>query len=66
MPLYEYVCHACQDRFERLARASESSVGVVCPACGGHETKRVFSTFAAAGQRASAPAESGPSCGPVG
>lgn len=63
MPLYEYVCPECQERFERLIRSGETSKETTCPACGGGKAARVFSTFATAGQSA---AQAGPACGPVG
>lgn len=34
MPLYEYKCQKCRNRFERIERASSQHDGV-CPKCGG-------------------------------
>lgn len=34
MPLYEYKCQKCKNRFERIERASSQHDGV-CPTCGG-------------------------------
>lgn len=34
MPLYEYECFVCGNRFERIQRASAEPVSV-CPECGG-------------------------------
>jgi putative FmdB family regulatory protein len=34
MPLYEYECFLCHDRFERIQRATADPVEV-CPNCGG-------------------------------
>ena len=34
MPLYEYQCHACGVRFERLQHMTDEPVKV-CPECGG-------------------------------
>jgi len=34
MPLYEYRCQKCRNRFERIERASSQHDGV-CPKCGG-------------------------------
>lgn len=34
MPLYEYQCQECENRFERIERVSAPSDGV-CPSCGG-------------------------------
>jgi putative FmdB family regulatory protein len=33
MPLYEYECEACHERFERIQRFSDPPVDV-CPKCG--------------------------------
>jgi putative FmdB family regulatory protein len=34
MPLYEYKCQKCKNRFERIERVSSQHDGV-CPKCGG-------------------------------
>lgn len=34
MPLYEYQCQECENRFERIERVSAPSDGL-CPSCGG-------------------------------
>jgi putative FmdB family regulatory protein len=43
MPLYEFRCHACNNRFE--ARAPHDELPP-CPACGAGETERVPTAFA--------------------
>jgi len=45
MPIYEYRCAACDDRFEELVSASAKSVPP-CPSCGATGAKRLFSMFA--------------------
>lgn len=35
MPVYEYCCAECGDRFEKLASMARREASVVCPACGG-------------------------------
>jgi putative FmdB family regulatory protein len=47
MPLYEYRCRACGERFEVLQRVGEGSDRVLCPQCGGREVDKQLSTFAA-------------------
>jgi putative FmdB family regulatory protein len=42
MPIYEYRCRECQDRFERLVRGGDK---VVCPRCGCARLDRLFSVF---------------------
>jgi putative FmdB family regulatory protein len=47
MPIYEYKCDACGNKFEKLVRRSEESAGLACPSCGGTHLSQEFSTFAA-------------------
>jgi putative FmdB family regulatory protein len=73
MPIYEYRCPACEERFEELARNPD--VTVACPSCGAAETERLLSVFAGIGgsKASAAPAWSptpnystggcGPGCG---
>jgi putative FmdB family regulatory protein len=42
MPLYEYECDACANRFERIQKFSDPLVEV-CPSCGGHVRKLLSS-----------------------
>jgi putative FmdB family regulatory protein len=63
MPLYEYRCRECQERFEVLQRLGANGDGLLCPRCGAGEPERVLSTFAAGGARESAPTcEAGAAC----
>jgi putative FmdB family regulatory protein len=39
MPLYDFACQACDERFEERAGPGETAP---CPACGAHETRRLF------------------------
>jgi putative FmdB family regulatory protein len=39
MPIYEYQCDACSQRFERLQRLSDPAM-TVCPRCGGAVHKK--------------------------
>ena len=48
MPLYEYGCGSCSERFERLVR-SEGGGEVACPRCGSANVRKVMSTFASIG-----------------
>ncbi len=60
MPLYEYKCRDCQNRFELLVGKTVSDLSPVCPKCGSDRCERLFSTFAAAiGKSSSAPSCSG-------
>ncbi|MCS7315832.1 MAG: zinc ribbon domain-containing protein [Bryobacterales bacterium] len=46
MPIYEYRCEDCGERFERLIRRSEDRSALVCPACGGAKLATELSLFA--------------------
>ena len=61
MPLYEYRCGGCAERFEVLQRLGATGDDVVCPSCGEGHPQRVLSTFAAGGTRDSASFDGG--CG---
>jgi putative FmdB family regulatory protein len=45
MPIYEYQCAACSDRFEELVSASAAK-SPPCPSCGAKGAERRFSMFA--------------------
>jgi putative FmdB family regulatory protein len=53
MPLYEYKCTACAETFEIIASLAERDEKAVCPACGGHDTARLYSPITLAGRRTS-------------
>ncbi|MBK9714792.1 MAG: zinc ribbon domain-containing protein [Kouleothrix sp.] len=63
MPLYEYVCQSCGERFEKLIRSIIAPPEIVCPSCASVAVKRALSTFATRGGDADRAA---PACGPVG
>ena len=63
MPLYEYICQECGERFERLVRASAAPQTIRCPRCESDTVARAFSTFATGGTRSG---ETASACGPVG
>lgn len=47
MPLFEFQCQKCGQRFEELMSTDElATVRVKCPACGSHRAEREFSAFA--------------------
>lgn len=43
MPLYEYQCEACQNRFERIQKFSDPPIDT-CPACGKGPVKKLLSS----------------------
>jgi len=46
MPMYEYVCSSCGQRFEKMVRFSELNQQPECPNCHSPETRKQISTFA--------------------
>lgn len=46
MPLYEYECSSCGQRFDKMIRFSEFDVRPICPSCGSNETRRQISMIA--------------------
>ena len=49
MPLYEYRCRACGERFEKLVSISTSTADITCPTCQQREAERLISQVAAVG-----------------
>ncbi len=64
MPIYEYQCPTCKERFEKLVRSSNAQLEVSCPACGGTGARRLVSTFASIGLGSSGGGSA--SCAPSG
>jgi putative FmdB family regulatory protein len=50
MPMFEYRCQCCGERFERLVRTPIGDRGgqpaVVCPRCQSEQVERLLSAFA--------------------
>ena len=47
MPIFEYACDSCGQRFEKLVRRDSDLAGLQCPSCGASRVERQLSTFAA-------------------
>ncbi len=61
MPLYDYRCQVCDERFELRRSVAEADRGVTCPS--GHQSvSRLLPVFAATG-RAGATEAAGPAGG---
>ena len=60
MPLYEYECGGCGQRFERRVSLSEARRGVKCPGCGSKSVRKLMSVFASG--RGQSGAGEGPTC----
>jgi putative FmdB family regulatory protein len=46
MPIYEYRCESCAEKFEVLTRFAERDTAQVCPACESNKTRVLVSSFA--------------------
>jgi putative FmdB family regulatory protein len=58
MPIYEYACPGCGNRFEKLVRRFGEAVS--CPTCQSPDVEKQLSVFAVS---ASAPSPAFPPCG---
>jgi putative FmdB family regulatory protein len=47
MPIYEYRCEDCGNKFEKLVRRMGQAPDGECPSCGQKHLKQEISTFAA-------------------
>jgi putative FmdB family regulatory protein len=45
MPIYEYVCGACNGRFQKLVGLNSSTI-IACPRCASQNVQKVVSRFA--------------------
>jgi putative FmdB family regulatory protein len=45
LPIYEYECSQCGDKFEIRRGLTDSDSDLKCPRCGAKSPRRVFSTF---------------------
>jgi len=65
MPIYEYRCHECGEKFEKLIRSLASVQEICCPRCGSSRVEKaisLFGTSASSGSTFSSQA----SCAPTG
>ena len=45
MPIYEYRCQHCEERFEQLVLLRAEHPPVICPRCGTKEVRKLLSSF---------------------
>jgi putative FmdB family regulatory protein len=65
VPLYEYTCSKCGDKFEQLVRSMKAADDPVeCPKCGSKQTARSLSVFAVSSSAGSS--SDAPTCGRCG
>jgi putative FmdB family regulatory protein len=63
MPVYEFTCNACGERFEELFRSRSERRRMACPTCHSRQVRKLFSTFAlSGGDRAKGGGGSGGGC----
>jgi putative FmdB family regulatory protein len=48
MPVYEYYCKDCRNKFELLTTYTDSEVDIECSKCHGSNVRKLFSVFARA------------------
>jgi len=60
VPLYEYSCRSCDERFEVLQSMGADAGGLSCPECGGAELEKQHSTFS--GNASSSTPAAGEAC----
>lgn len=62
MPIYEYQCKACNEKFEKLIRSTSAEAKVQCPACGSKKVEKALSVFAVGAEGAGKSAARPPGC----
>ncbi len=45
MPIYEYECRTCEEKYEMLRDINDSDEGVKCPCCEARAARRLLSVF---------------------
>jgi putative FmdB family regulatory protein len=45
MPIYEYICRSCEEKFSLLQRVNSPEGEARCPRCSSHDVKKVMSSF---------------------
>jgi len=61
MPIYEYICDACDTRFEKIVINKQQEIA--CPKCAGKKATIQLSVFATANGNSSSSKSSAPSSG---
>ena len=61
MPIYEYRCKQCGNKFDKLVKLSAKTSEIECPKCGARKADKSVSLFGTS----SAPHDAS-SCGPIG
>jgi putative FmdB family regulatory protein len=64
MPVYEYACDSCGERFELFLRSHSKKACPVCPKCGSSAVHKSISLFGVAGGTGAGRVSADTSCGP--
>jgi putative FmdB family regulatory protein len=59
MPIYEYECRRCKERFEVLQKMNEDNSRIRCPRCNADTPQRILSTFSSGSIRSTASCSTG-------
>ncbi|MGQ9492861.1 MAG: FmdB family zinc ribbon protein [Anaerolineae bacterium] len=65
MPIYEYRCTQCGEKFDKWLRSMSAAENICCPRCGSQRVEKVISLFGKSGSTARTVA-SDASCAPTG
>jgi putative FmdB family regulatory protein len=63
MPIYEYRCAQCSEKFELFVRSAAQQAVPTCPKCGSIETRKALSLFGVGEASRSSGASASSSCG---
>jgi len=63
MPIYEYCCDECGERFELFVRSATQKTAPACPRCGSEKVHKAISLFGV-GSAAGSSKGSAASCSP--
>ncbi|HHE46575.1 MAG TPA: zinc ribbon domain-containing protein [Bacteroidetes bacterium] len=64
MPIYDFICRKCGEKFDRLVSFDWESAGLACPKCGSEELEKAVSRVGYSGgdKFATSAASSCPTC----
>ena len=63
MPIYEYCCDECGEKFELFVRSATQKTAPTCPSCGSEKVHKAVSLFGV-GSAGGSSKGSAASCGP--
>jgi putative FmdB family regulatory protein len=59
MPIYEYECRSCKERFEVMQKISEGNEALHCPSCDTDKPTKLLSAFCSIGSTGASSTSSG-------